>query len=208
MKNNLSLLLALIGGIFVGMSGIAPDWMHDESLPMMVLCVLILQVGIGVGAMDNLTAMFRSIHIKMLLLPLFTIVGTLLFTLFAFFIFHHESMFDVMALGSGFGYYSLSSVLIAQLKAATVGVAAATQLGTIALLTNVARELLSLFSCQILTKKGGSLAAISTAGIGSMDVCLPSILHASGDQRVVPVAVFHGLILEISIPMLITLFCS
>ena len=47
MKNNLSLLLALIGGIFVGMSGIAPDWMHDESLPMMVLCVLILQVGIG-----------------------------------------------------------------------------------------------------------------------------------------------------------------
>ena len=94
MKNNLSLLLALIGGIFVGMSGIAPDWMHDESLPMMVLCVLILQVGIGVGAMDNLTAMFRSIDIKMLLLPLFTIVGTLLFTLFAFFIFHHESMLD------------------------------------------------------------------------------------------------------------------
>ena len=109
MKNNLSLLLALIGGIFVGMSGIAPDWMHDESLPMMVLCVLILQVGIGVGAMDNLTAMFRSIDIKMLLLPLFTIVGTLLFTLFAFFIFHHESMFDVMALGSGFGYYSVKS---------------------------------------------------------------------------------------------------
>ncbi len=87
-------MLALIGGIFVGMSGIAPDWMRDESLPMMVLCVLILQVGIGVGAMDNLTAMFRSIDIKMLLLPLFTIVGTLLFTLFAFFIFHHESMFD------------------------------------------------------------------------------------------------------------------
>ena len=201
MKSNLSLLLALVGGIVVGMSGVAPHWMHDESLPMLVLCALIFQVGIGVGAMDNLTAMFRSIDVKMLFLPLFTITGTLLFTLLAFFFFNHESMFDVMALGSGFGYYSLSSVLIAQLKTAA-------QLATIALLTNVARELLSLFSCQVLTRKGGSLAAISTAGIGSMDVCLPSILHASGDQRIVPVAVFHGLILEISIPMLITLFCS
>ena len=152
--------------------------------------------------------MFRSLDVKMLFLPLFTITGTLLFTLLAFFFFNHESMFDVMALGSGFGYYSLSSVLIAQLKTAAVGATAATQLATIALLTNVARELLSLFSCQVLTRKGGSLAAISTAGIGSMDVCLPSILHASGDQRIVPVAVFHGLILEISIPMLITLFCS
>lgn len=208
MKSNLSLLLALVGGIVVGMSGVAPQWMHDESLPMLVLCALIFQVGIGVGVMDNLTAMFRSIDVKMLFLPLFTITGTLLFTLLAFFFFNHESMFDVMALGSGFGYYSLSSVLIAQLKTAAVGATAATQLATIALLTNVARELLSLFSCQVLTRKGGSLAAISTAGIGSMDVCLPSILHASGDQRIVPVAVFHGLILEISIPMLITLFCS
>ena len=208
MKSNLSLLLALVGGIVVGMSGVAPQWMHDESLPMLVLCALIFQVGIGVGSMDNLTAMFRSLDVKMLFLPLFTITGTLLFTLLAFFFFNHESMFDVMALGSGFGYYSLSSVLIAQLKTAAVGATAATQLATIALLTNVARELLSLFSCQVLTRKGGSLAAISTAGIGSMDVCLPSILHASGDQRIVPVAVFHGLILEISIPMLITLFCS
>lgn len=208
MKSNLLLLLALVGGIVVGMSGVAPHWMHDESLPMLVLCALIFQVGIGVGAMDNLTAMFRSLDVKMLFLPLFTITGTLLFTLLAFFFFNHESMFDVMALGSGFGYYSLSSVLIAQLKTAAVGATAATQLATIALLTNVARELLSLFSCQVLTRKGGSLAAISTAGIGSMDVCLPSILHASGDQRIVPVAVFHGLILEISIPMLITLFCS
>ena len=208
MKSNLSLLLALVGGIVVGMSGIAPQWMHDESLPMLVLCALIFQVGIGVGSMDNLTAMFRSLDVKMLFLPLFTITGTLLFTLLAFFFFNHESMFDVMALGSGFGYYSLSSVLIAQLKTAAVGATAATQLATIALLTNVVRELLSLFSCQVLTRKGGSLAAISTAGIGSMDVCLPSILHASGDQRIVPVAVFHGLILEISIPMLITLFCS
>ena len=208
MKSNLSLLLALVGGIVVGMSGVAPQWMHDESLPMLVLCALIFQVGIGVGSMDNLTAMFRSLDVKMLFLPLFTITGTLLFTLLAFFFFNHESMFDVMALGSGFGYYSLSSVLIAQLKTAAVGATTATQLATIALLTNVARELLSLFSCQVLTRKGGSLAAISTAGIGSMDVCLPSILHASGDQRIVPVAVFHGLILEISIPMLITLFCS
>ena len=113
-----------------------------------------------------------------------------------------------MAIGSGFGYYSLSSVLIAQMKTITVGATEATQLATIALLANIARELLSLFGCRYIAHKGGGLAAISTAGISSMDVCLPSILNATGDKRVIPVAVFHGLMLEMSIPMLIALFCA
>ena len=33
MKSNLSLLLALVGGIVVGMSGVAPHWMHDGYCP-------------------------------------------------------------------------------------------------------------------------------------------------------------------------------
>ncbi len=208
MKDNLSLLFALIVGIGVGAFDIAPEWLLNPSLPMIVLSALIIQVGIGVGSMDNLGKMLRSVNLKMFLLPACTIVGTLVFTALAFFLFNTHELSDIMAIGSGFGYYSLSSVLIAQLKTITVGATQATQLATIALLTNVARELLSLFGCRFFTLKGGSLAAISTAGISSMDVCLPSILNASGDKRIIPVAIFHGLILEVSIPMLIALFCS
>ncbi|WP_345741349.1 hypothetical protein [Segatella maculosa] len=49
MKHNLSLLLALVGGIGIGISGISPAWLHNTSLPMIVLSALIIQVGIGVG---------------------------------------------------------------------------------------------------------------------------------------------------------------
>lgn len=53
MKDNLSLLFALIVGIGVGAFDIAPEWLLNPSLPMIVLSALIIQVGIGVGSMDN-----------------------------------------------------------------------------------------------------------------------------------------------------------
>lgn len=41
-----------------------------------------------------------------------------------------------------------------------------------------------------------------------MGVCLPSILSSTGNKRYMPIAIFHGLCLEISVPMLVTFFCS
>ena len=54
MKDNLSLLLALIVGIGVGAFDIAPEWLLNPSLPMIVLSALIIQVGIGVGPITRL----------------------------------------------------------------------------------------------------------------------------------------------------------
>lgn len=208
MKENLLLLMSLLLGITIGAFDLAPMWLHATSLPMIILSLLVIQVGIGVGSMDHLGKMIRSIHWQMFLLPACTIMGTLLFTSLAFLFFSNHKLGDIMAIGSGFGYYSLSSVLIAEMKTITVGPAQATQLATIALLANVVRELLALFGCKYFTKKGSCFAAISIAGINSMDVCLPSILRAANDKTLVPVAVFHGIILEISIPMLIAFFCQ
>lgn len=41
-----------------------------------------------------------------------------------------------------------------------------------------------------------------------MGVCLPSILSSTGNKCYMPIAIFHGLCLEISVPMLVTFFCS
>lgn len=41
-----------------------------------------------------------------------------------------------------------------------------------------------------------------------MGVYLPSILSSTGNKRYMPIAIFHGLCLEISVPMLVTFFCS
>ena len=110
-------------------------------------------------------------------------------------------------LGSGFGYYSLSSVLISQMKITTAGAQVAGELATIALLANIIREMISLFGTPLITKRCGFLAPISVAGINSMDVCLPTIMRSTGKNELMPVAVLHGIVLEISVPLLISFFC-
>lgn len=208
MKDNLLLFGSLLGGIFFGMSGHVPTFFHDPRLPMIILELLIIQVGIGVGSMDNLRSLFKDFHWEMLLSPAFTIAGTLLFSSLGIFIFQGHHLRDFLAVGSGFGYYSLSSVLINNLKAATVGAAAANQLATVALLANISREMLGLFGCKFVARKGSGFAAISVCGISSMDVCLPSIMRSTGNKRLMPIAIFHGLCLEVSVPLLVTFFCS
>jgi Membrane protein of unknown function (DUF340). len=69
MKENLLLLVSLLLGITIGAFDLAPMWLHNASLPMIILSLLVLQVGMGVGSMDNLGRMIRSIHWQMFLLP-------------------------------------------------------------------------------------------------------------------------------------------
>ena len=58
----------------------------------------------------------------MLLVPVATITGTLLFSAFASLLLTQWSVFDCMAVGSGFAYYSLSSILITQFKRTFYGI--------------------------------------------------------------------------------------
>ena len=69
MKENLLLLMSLLLGITIGAFDLAPMWLHATSLPMIILSLLVIQVGIGVGSMDHLGKMIRSIHWQMFLLP-------------------------------------------------------------------------------------------------------------------------------------------
>lgn len=112
-----------------------------------------------------------------------------------------------MAVGSGFAYYSLSSVLITQLKEASAGLQVATELGAIALLANIFREMITLVAAPILSRYLGAKALISAAGVTSMDVLLPTIVSRSG-SGVMPAAVVHGVLIDMSVPVLVTFFCS
>lgn len=201
--------ICFLGGIFLGLSDNAPEFLSFSILPAILLSMLVFLAGMGLGANDELMDIIGSFHWRMLMLPVFTIVGTLLFTLLAVFFFNDYTAYDLLALGSGFGYYSLSSVLILDMKTITVGVEEATRLASMALLVNVFREMIAMFGCSYFTWKGGSGAAISVSGINSMDVCLPLILKASGnDGKWLPVSIFHGLALELAVPILISLFCN
>ena len=205
MKNNL-IVLAIFGiGCLTG-AGCQPEAdMHNWSL--CILYALMLQVGIGIGSNRSLQQELKKLSPKMLLVPAATIIGTLAFSAAASLLLSQWSVFDCMAVGSGFAYYSLSSILITQFKEPSIGLQLATELGTIALLSNIIREMMSLVGAPLIRKYFGQLAPISAAGVNSMDVLLPSITRCSG-KEVMPIAIFHGILIDLSVPFFVNLFCN
>ena len=205
MKGSLTVVAFFCAGCLMG---VANDFQFDlHDLSMYVLYALMFQVGIGIGSNKKLKELVKSLRPKMLLVPIATIVGTLLFSAFASLLLSQWSVFDCMAVGSGFAYYSLSSILITQFKEPSIGLQLATELGTIALLANISREILTLLAAPLLVRWFGNLAPISAGGATTMDTTLPIITRTAGQQFVV-VSIFHGFVVDFSVPFLVTFLCS
>ena len=179
MKNNLIVILCFTAGIFCGTFANTTISTYCEKLPQFLLYALVIQVGLNLGANAELGKMVKDIRFSSLLLPFFTIIGTLVFSAAASLLLTSWNIYDCMAVGSGFAYYSLSSILITQFKEASIGLQLATELGTIALLSNIFREMMALLGTPLLCKYFGKLAPISAAGVNSMDVVLPMITRYS-----------------------------
>ena len=207
MKNNLIVILCFTAGIFCGTFANTTISTYCEKLPQFLLYALVIQVGLNLGANAELGKMVKDIRFSSLLLPFFTIIGTLVFSAAASLLLTSWNIYDCMAVGSGFAYYSLSSILITQFKEPTIGIQLATELGTIALLTNIFREMMALLGTPLIKKYFGKLAPISAAGVNSMDVLLPSISRYSG-KEMIPIAILHGILIDISVPVFVSFFCN
>lgn len=199
MKGSLIIVGFFILGIAAGLSGMVTESIIDGDLTFYALCALLLCVGIGIGSDRNIVTKFKSLDVRMALLPLGTVLGTFAGSLVVSFILSGRSPLDCLAVGSGFGYYSLSSIFITEYKGA--------ELGTIALLANIIREMVTLLLSPVLDKVFGPLAPISSGGVTSMDTTLPIIMASSGEQYSA-VSIFHGFILDFSIPFLVTFWCT
>lgn len=205
MKNSLFVLgffaLGCAAGVYF------PNELAADKAALWVLYALMLFVGMSLGSDRQLKQILRSLRPKMLLLPLGTAIGTLAGAALAGFILKQWGWADYLAVGSGFGYYSLSSILITQLKEASLGPALAGQLGTVALLSNMIREMFTLLFTPLLVKYFGKLSPICAGGVTSMDATLPVIARYCGKDMVF-LAVFHGVVLDVSVPFFVSFFCS
>lgn len=205
MKQSIIVIMMFMLGCIIG-DIYTPNWdLHNVS--MMILYALMFQVGLSVGCSPNLKAILRNFKPKMLLLPLATISGTLLFSAIISVALVQWRVTDCMAVGSGMGYYSLSSILITQLKVPTLGQQVAAELGTIALLANICREMTALICAPLIHRIFGPLATVTAAGVTSVDVCLPAITRTCG-KDMVPIALFHGMLIDMSVPLLVPFLCE
>ena len=163
------------------------------------LCVLLLCVGFGIGQSEDIRRHLRHIDKGLVLTPLITILCTWVGALLMALIMRHRSVADWLAVSSGFGYYSLSSMLITEMRHV--------ELGTLALMYNVLRELTTLLFAPLLLRLFGPLAPISIGGATTADTTLPIITRTCGPQFVA-IAIVHGLLVDFSVPLLVTLFCG
>lgn len=197
MKGSLIIVGFFIAGIVCGLMHWAPEL--DSNVSFYTLCALLFSVGITVGNNTELLKSFRHLDTRLMLLPLMTIVGTLAATAVASIGLPGRSLTDCLAVGSGFGYYSLSSILITQYRGP--------DLGTVALLANIIREVCTLLGAPLMVRYFGPLAPISSGGATTMDTTLPIITRTSGQDFVI-LSLFHGFLVDFSVPFLVTLFCE
>ena len=198
MKGSLIILSFFAAGLLLGVYRVLPASWLDYDYSFYVLAALMFSVGFSLGHQPDTIQQFRRIHSRVLFLPLTTVVGTFLGVLILSF-FSERSVFDFLAIGSGFGYYSLSSILITEYK----GI----ELGTIALLANILREIITLLFAPVMVKYFGKLAPIAGGGATTMDTTFPIFIRTSGKEFSV-VSIYHGFVMDLSVPFLVTLCCS
>ena len=197
MKGSLIIVAFFVLGIVCGLMRWVPQ--PDGNVSFVTLCALLFTVGVTVGNNTGLLKSFRKLDPRLMLLPLMTITGTLIATAVASLGMPHRSLTDCLAVGSGFGYYSLSSILITQYRGP--------DLGTVALLANIIREVFTLLGAPLMVRFFGPLAPISAGGATTMDTTLPIITRTSGQDFVI-LSLFHGFLVDFSVPFLVTYFCN
>lgn len=195
LKTPLLMIAIVVAGIVLSSLTDLFVW-YDSSMITIVLYILLFLVGMQMVQHEvDLLSLVKSP--LMLLLPVSTIVGTYLGAL-AIPLLTSYSLREALTLVSGFGWYSLSGVLISGLGDP--------QLGAVSFLSNLFRESLAFILIPLLaTLSRTSFSAVSIAGATSMDVTLP-LLKKSLGETVVPLAIAHGVAMTLVAPFLIPLW--
>lgn len=197
MKGSLIVVGFFVIGLLGGIEKMVPSWLLDGDVSFVALCGLLLFVGLGIGLNPEMKKEVRSLSPRMALLPVVTIIGSWLGALLIWTVLH-RTLSDCMAINSGFAYYSLSSFFITEYRGA--------ELGTIALLANIIREMLTLLGAPLMARWFGPLAPISVGGATTMDTTLPILSQTLG-QRYIALSIYHGFVVDFTVPFLVSWWC-
>jgi uncharacterized membrane protein YbjE (DUF340 family) len=184
------LLSSVVVGVFVGRwsSLRLPDWSIN-----VVLYVIVFLVGVDLSKEKVRFDVVKKVLLSVAATVLGTYAGVLALSFFS-----SMKRFEILAVASGFGWYSLSAIIISNLYSA--------QLGAIAFFSNVMRELYAIVLTPILSRYYKT-AVVSIAGATSMDTLLGPISHYT-DRETSFLAFAHGFVVTMLVPILVNLFLA
>lgn len=192
------MLSAVIAGTALSYTHILNEQLIAACLQITQLSLLVLLFLIGFDIGNNRESLKTLIKADRysLIIPAGTVLGTLAGG-FLVSLFTKLTPNESMAIAAGFGWHSLSAVLLAEMKGSDIG--------AIAFLTNVFRENLAILTIPLLTRLLGAYPAIATGGATTMDVTLPIIEKYCGKKAAI-VGFINGVILSTLVPIILPLF--
>jgi uncharacterized membrane protein YbjE (DUF340 family) len=106
---------------------------------------------------------------------------------------------DSMLCGAAMGWQTLGGPMVQELRGL--------QLGNVAFLTNMFRDVVSLLMIPLVSRRGYELLGVTPGGVSSMDILLPGIMAASG-RHVLLYAMWVGASCSFWAPILIYLIAK
>lgn len=192
-------------GVALGGTTPAAEWVGVWPLTMWALYLLMLAVGITIGSdAATLQSLVRQPR-RTLWVPAATILGSWAGVSAVWGVLRLVGVgrglgwAEAMAVGSGQGYYSLSGVLLGEM--------CGPEIGTVALLANIVREMLTVVGAGWMVRRFSPLGPICSGGATAMDVSLPGILRHCGPQYLA-VALFQAVIADLSVPFIVPFFAG
>ncbi len=183
-------------GLGVGLL-LPDDWLPPEAAGHYALMLLLMLIGIQLRSsgitLRRVLINKRGVETSVVFM-LSCLVAGVLFSL----LMPGVSLSQGLALSSGYGWYSLSGIVM--------NGAYGPVWGSIALVNDLAREFFALVFIPLLMARHPS-SAVGIGGATSLDFTLP-VIQSSGGVEVVPLAISFGFIVNVVSPILMVLFSS
>lgn len=200
MKFSIILLSFFSVGILIGIFELIPrEVITSYPLEDYLLYLLLFLVGISIGSDNTAIKSIFKLNLITGLVPVMVAIGSILGAGFAVFFVSIPDLRECMAIGAGFGYYSLSSIIIGKVRGEVIG--------AIALISNIIREIVTLIFAPLFARYIAKLAPIASGGATSMDTTLPIIYKNVGSKYSL-IAVINGAVLSFLVPIIIPIILS
>lgn len=196
----LSVAVSLVGGLLFGYLFLDTGVKDTLDLILMsALDVMIFIAGIEIGSNRGILKRICNPHSALLALaiPLAVACGSICGALLLGHI-AELSAYDSLLVGGGLGWYSFSSVVISAMYS--------TEIGTVAFLANMMREISGFFLIPLLVRVHKFLA-LAPSGAATMDSGLPVVIKYT-NLHVGMYSFINGLVLTLIVPVLISWLLS
>lgn len=167
--------------------------LHVSTWYLLLVFMVLIGLDLAYSPLDR-----SWLNWKILLVPIGCIIGSILGAVVCSLMLNNISLKDLIMLSQGYGFYSMTGIVVTELRNA--------HLGSIALINDLFREVFAILLMYMVGWRYPR-SAISSAGATAMDVTLPMVKQACGNEFI-PHAMVSGFVLSVLAPVAVSILAA